>query len=238
MIAVLADIHANIQAFDAVILDSRRQGVTSFWVLGDLVDYGANPNEVVELAKTLNITRFVGGNHDAALFTDDVSASGTPHGKAAHRFTMETITRENAAWLKPLCFQTSETLADTGVMLTHGSPKDPYWGYIYPDSDSDQWEPILARESVSKLFIGHSHLQFRMPVAPDREIINPGSVGQPRNGCPQAQYALIGKDGQVSFRRVNYDIAKAAAAIRQAGLPDVLADRLFDGRAKSSINPK
>lgn len=227
MIAIVSDIHANLQAFTAVVEDAGRHGVREYWCLGDLVDYGANPNEVIELARTLPITRFVGGNHDAALFSD-VRASRTPHGRAAHEFTKRVLVPENAAWLEPFSrVRTQE--APPGIMLLHGTPEDPYWGHIYPDREPEQWAGALERSGLRTLLVGHTHLQFALEFPDGRSVRNPGSVGQPRNGSPLAQYMLY--DGDVfQFRKTPYDIAAAARAIRAARLPEYLAGRLFEGK--------
>lgn len=230
MIALLADIHANIQAFVAVVEDARRQGADEFWLLGDLVDYGANPNEVIELARTLNITHFVGGNHDAALFSNEVKASRTPHGQHAHAYTLATITEDNATWLRSHSLRMMENIPEHGALLTHGSPANPYWGYIYPDENLEQWKDVLTSHSANRLLIGHSHRQFQAALSDGCEIVNPGSVGQPRNQDARAQYALINENNQISFRRIPYNITAATTAIRRAGLAEYLAERLFEGR--------
>ena len=227
MIAILSDIHANIQAFVSVVEDAKRRGADEYWLLGDLVDYGANPNETVELARELNITRFVGGNHDAALFSD-VRASKTPHGRAAHEFTKKTLTRDNADWLEPFSrIQLIEALP--GTWLVHGTPEDPYWGKVCPECDAEEWNGELERLGGQRLLVGHTHVQFIMALPGGGVIFNPGSVGQPRNGCPDAQYMLY--DGErFLLCQTPYDIPAAACAIRAAGLPEYLAERLSAGK--------
>lgn len=227
--AILSDIHANKQALEAVLEDVGRFAAGEYWILGDLVDYGANPNEVIEMVQALPLTRYVGGNHDISLFSDQVIASRTPHGQAAHRFTRQTISRQNAGWLEPLCRQQILTCEPEDVTLVHGSPLSPYWGYIFPGEDEALWEEVTGGLCTGRLCVGHSHLQFQYPLPNGRCIYNPGSVGQPRNLCPKAQYMLY-RDGEFLFRQVDYDIEGAAQAIRKARLPAYLSERLYEGR--------
>jgi predicted phosphodiesterase len=229
MIAIIADVHANLQAFRAVLDDAERHRVDEFWCLGDMVDYGANPNEVVELAKAINITRFVGGNHDAALFRSDVPASVTPHGIAAHAFTVKALLPENAGWLKARCLAEIDEPPDCRITLVHGTPADPHWGHLRPGRDPEEWMAVREGTDFTTLLVGHSHLQFEEDAGRGRKIVNPGSVGQPRNNCNRAQYMLYDGHSMI-FRAVEYDIAAAARAIFSAGLPEILGNRLFDGR--------
>ncbi len=228
--AVLSDIHANIQALDAVLKDCREQGAERFWMLGDYIDYGGSPLETMARLESLNIEQMIAGNHDACLYLDTVRSSATPHGRKAYEFT-RSVVRKNKRQFRML-----ETIAQKPVayvpecrtLLVHGTPEDPYWGKFQMGEDPDDLFRVMEERDVNVMMMGHSHVSG-MLMKSGRKIINPGSVGQPRDGCPAASYVILEKD-TVTFRRVSYDIDAAAEAIRQAGLPEYLWKRLYQGK--------
>jgi diadenosine tetraphosphatase ApaH/serine/threonine PP2A family protein phosphatase len=245
---VLSDIHGNVHALEAVL--RAAPDVEQLWNLGDVVGYGGSPNEVVALLRaraTLNVR----GNHDRVCCGLSSAAGFNPVAAEASMWTHRTLTEDNLAWLRAL--PQGPLRAGDGVLLAHGSPLHEDHYII---SMRDAWAPLQRMDS-DLTFFGHTHVQggfsqqqqeweedrpvyaraegeasFGMPVpAGTRHLINPGSVGQPRDNDPRASFAVF-DDAQrtVTFRRVPYDVAAAQAAIRKAGLPERLAARLTGGR--------
>jgi predicted phosphodiesterase len=242
-VAVVSDIHGNRHAFEAVLDDARDAGAQEVWCLGDVVGYGADPNACVELGRE-HFAICLAGNHDLAV-TGGLGIEEFSRGAAVSaRWTAEVITAENLAYLK--------ALAPAGLEgpfgLYHASPRDPVWEYVLSE---DLAERCLDEAQQRLCFIGHSHVALAFvrddPDSPtrgalresgatadlrDRQwLLNPGSVGQPRDGDPRAAWVLLDTDdGRAEWRRSRYDIAGAQDAIRAAGLPDSLADRLGYGQ--------
>ena len=239
-VAVLSDIHANLHALEAVLADVDRQAPDEIWCLGDVVGYGPRPNECVSLVRE-RATLSLCGNHDLAALgaLDTVDFSGDA-GTAA-RWTQSVLGAEEATWLRGL-----EPLAERpGVELFHGSPRDPVWDYVL----TEQVGLICILETTAPLIlVGHSHVALALGwdgdaliggLAPEgtdvaragkRWLVNPGSVGQPRDGDPRAAWALIDEDiGRAAFFRVPYPVERTQAEIREQGLPETLALRLAHG---------
>ena len=241
-VAIATDIHGNRHAFEAVIDAAEREGAEELWCLGDLVGYGGDPDASVELARR-HCAVCLAGNHDLAV-VDVLSLEEFSRGAAlAATWTRDVIqpgTREFLLSLKP------EGNAQ-GVGLFHASPRDPIWEYVLSGLTAE----LCFDETDFRIsFIGHSHvaLSFHRPeVFPaagstQREgtaldltqgewLINPGSTGQPRDGDPNAAWLLLDTDRMVcTYKRAEYDIAGAQAAIRAARLPDSLAERLQYGQ--------
>ena len=229
MIAVLSDIHANIQALEAVLRDCVRLGVDEYWLLGDYVDYGASAVETVTVLSSLNAKYIIAGNHDACLYNSNVRQSVTPHGKLSCEYTKRTVDEnpEVFEWLKSIAGTPMIHIPERRTLLVHGTPEDPYWGKFLPDSDTGLLFDEMERRDVDLMLTGHSHISFIITMK-GKTIVNPGSVGQPRNGYPQAQYAVLDGDS-IIFRRVVYDIDLAAKEIREANLPSYLWERLYKG---------
>jgi diadenosine tetraphosphatase ApaH/serine/threonine PP2A family protein phosphatase len=239
-VAVLSDIHSNLHALEAVLVDVDAQAPDEIWCLGDVVGYGPRPNECVNLMRE-RAALCLCGNHDLASLgaLDTVDFSGDA-GVAA-RWTQSVLGADEADWLRAL-----EPLAERpGVELFHGSPRDPVWDYVL----TEQVALISILETTAPLIlVGHSHVPLALGwdgdaltggLAPDGTIVelpgrrwlaNPGSVGQPRDGDPRAAWALIDIDaGLATFRRVVYPIEQTQAQIREEGLPEPLALRLEHG---------
>jgi diadenosine tetraphosphatase ApaH/serine/threonine PP2A family protein phosphatase len=230
-IAVISDIHSNLQALQAAfaVIDAAR--VDAVYCLGDIVGYGANPNECLELVRS-RASIILRGNHDHAVVDPVLSRYFSKSGRAASEWTRKVLTKENADYLTTLPFR-----ADTELCtLAHASPSAPEeWQYVLSlDVAEDQFSSFTA----PLCFIGHTHIpvvcgedmrtfSFRKGV---RMLINVGSVGQPRDGNPQLSFGLLDSDSW-EYRNVRetYDVAAAAKAINDAGLPSVLAKRLFEG---------
>jgi len=241
-VAIVSDIHANRHALEAVLEDIEHTGARELWCLGDLVGYGADPNDCVSLIRR-HATVCIAGNHDLAV-TGDLSLDDFSRGAAlAARWTQEVIEPENLEWLQTLRPEAEE--GDIG--LFHGSPRDPVWEYVLSALLADLCFDAFD-ERVGLL--GHSHVasSFTRPegepatgssrrgddsadVAAGRWLLNPGSVGQPRDGDPRAAWLLLDLSAaSASWRRTTYDVDGAAAAIRAARLPDSLAERLQYGQ--------
>ena len=224
--AVISDVHANLEALSAVLSEIKEMDV---YCLGDLVDYGANPNEVVDAVRERKVVSIL-GNHDHAAITGDASMMNR---KAAlsSEWTARNLTTENLIYLKKLPIDLSLKVGGTKARFFHGSPDDPLWEYVDPSTHRNFFGHYLARLGVGLLGLGHTHVPY---VWNDLRgiVFNPGSVGQPRDGDRRASYAVLtAEEGEldVQLRRVEYDYETAAAKIRAAGLPGFFADRLYAG---------
>jgi diadenosine tetraphosphatase ApaH/serine/threonine PP2A family protein phosphatase len=241
-VAVVSDIHSNLHALEAVLAAIEREAPDELWCLGDLVGYGPRPNECCALiADRADVC--LAGNHDlGVLGTIDLVEFGGEAGIAA-RWTRDVLDPEARALLEPL---EPEGTAN-GVGLYHGSARDPVWEYVLSD------EAALATLEIAGsplVLVGHSHVALRvvqsshgdldgglttagtdLELADVRALLNPGSVGQPRDGDPRAAYLVLDLDARrASFRRVEYDIEQTQREIREAGLPELLAARLELGQ--------
>jgi diadenosine tetraphosphatase ApaH/serine/threonine PP2A family protein phosphatase len=236
--AIISDIHSNLEALQAVLEDIAGQAVDQVLCLGDVVGYGADPNECVRLVRD-RAAHIVAGNHDhAAVGKTDISYFN-PHAKRAVSWTAKTLMLEHARFLCGLPY----TLKLEGLFLVHATPSDPpAWNYLLSARVA---EAEFAEFEEPVCLIGHSHQPLifssgdgtrpwrgeKLTCSPDqRYIVNVGSVGQPRDGDPRACYALVDTAGKtLQLRRVRYDVRAAQRKILQAGLPPVLAVRLANG---------
>ncbi len=241
-VAIVSDIHGNRHAFEAVLDAIEASNCEEMWCLGDLVGYGAEPDACVELARQ-HAAICLAGNHDLGVRGDLPLEQFSRGAALAARWTQETITAETREYLNSL----EPVNVDEQVGMYHASPRDPVWEYVL---SSLQAELCLDAQNHRICLIGHSHvaLSFSRPRgaaasgqtrAADEELelqsgewlINPGSVGQPRDGDPRAAWLELDLDGlTAAYRRTDYDIEGAAAAIRAARLPDSLAERLAYGQ--------
>jgi predicted phosphodiesterase len=241
-VAIVSDIHGNRQAFEAVLDAIEDSDCEEMWCLGDLVGYGAEPEACVELARR-HAAICLAGNHDLGVRGDLPLADFSRGAALAAQWTQEVITPDTLEYLGGL----EPANLDEVVGLYHASPRDPVWEYVL---SALQAELCLDVQSHRVCLIGHSHVALsfsRFPGEPatgqtrsaDEELeldrgewlINPGSVGQPRDGDPRAAWLELDLDGWIAaYRRVEYDIDGAAAAIRAARLPDSLAERLAYGQ--------
>ena len=236
-VAVVSDIHSNLHALQAVLTAIEAEAPDELWCLGDLVGYGPRPNECCALiAERADVC--LAGNHDLAV-------RGTIHleefgGDAAiaARWTRDVLEPEAQELLDRL----EPEGAAHGVALYHASARDPIWEYVLGDEGA---LATLDLTDAALILVGHSHVALRVVqseegldggVAPAgtelevdgvRALLNPGSVGQPRDGDPRAAYLLLDLDAhRVSFRRAEYDIARTQREMRDADLPEMLAARL------------
>lgn len=235
---ILSDIHANLEALDAVLAAAAGR-YDDLWCLGDLVGYGPDPNAVVRWFMS-SPALVIRGNHDkAAIHTEDL-AWFNPVAQASARWTAEVLEARHLRWLDAL---PAGPLNAGSAQLVHGTPHDED-EYI---TDLEEAEPVLAAAEAPLIFFGHTHLQgafeyktrFTRPLItsefalhPDAfYLVNPGAVGQPRDGDPRAAFAIWDDESHtISLERVDYDIRTTQAKIRAAGLPEPLARRLQLGR--------
>ena len=240
---IFSDLHANLQATEAVFGDARRRGFDRAVCLGDLVGYGGNPNEVIDQVRAIAPWRIVRGNHDKAASGVTSGATFNEFAREALRWTRERLTPDRAAWLKAL---PAGPVDAGGLLLSHGSPLDEE-AYIMGPADA-----AVAMDEVNApvALFGHTHLAgafvagagraprtmlfpaggtIRLKVG-ERCLLNPGSLGQPRDGNPRASYALHDDvAGTIEVVRVAYDVQGARSAITAAGLPELLERRLTLG---------
>jgi diadenosine tetraphosphatase ApaH/serine/threonine PP2A family protein phosphatase len=244
-VAAITDIHANLPALEAVLASIETVGAEEIWCLGDVVGYGAEPDECADLIRESCATCLV-GNHDlAVLGALDISAFSEA-AAAAVAWTCERVSERTLEMLRDL-----EPSGDReGIALSHASPRDPIWEYVL---SAEQADACFDAQEEPVGLIGHSHvsLYFTRPAEPQRGdvrgaqasddtlldlssgkwLVNPGSVGQPRDGDPRAAWLELDTAApSARFHRVPYEIDRAAAAIVDAGLPRRLADRLHAGQ--------
>jgi diadenosine tetraphosphatase ApaH/serine/threonine PP2A family protein phosphatase len=241
-IALLSDVHGNLPAFRSVLDDVRGSGAEETWCLGDLVGYGAEPDGCVELAKEA-CDVCLAGNHDLVVTGDIAIEDFSANAATAARWTREHISEKTLEFLRSL--KPEEPEREPG--LYHASPRDPIWEYVL-----STWQALECIEEMEPRVgaVGHSHVALffhqngdadvKGAIAPGgteidlsdgRWLINPGGVGQPRDGDPRAAWLLLDTESWVAaWRRVEYPIDEAARAIEEAGLPTVLGERLYSGQ--------
>ncbi len=228
-IAVLADIHSNLEALNSVL--GLVNDCDQIFILGDLVGYGPNPNEVVEVVRKLDPQLVISGNHEYGVLTEDVSIFSTEHGRKAIHWTIRELTSRNLNYLKLLKPKAKINIWGHRIAAYHGNPEKPIRGYVFPDEKPERLEELLEKAGADILLLAHSHFPLIKKVS-GKIIFNPGSVGQPRDSDPRASFGILEIDEKgVSSRilRADYNVKAVAAKIGQAGLPKFLADRLFLG---------
>ena len=240
-IALLSDVHGNLPAFTAVLAEVDESGADAIWFLGDLVGYGAQPDECVELAAE-RCDLCLAGNHDLGVLDRIDIADFSPPAAAAALWTRAQAGQDTLDFLGGL----EPQLDGKAIGLYHASPRDPVWEYVLSSSQASHCMDQMP-ERVSA--IGHSHVALRftredgdvigegMPAGTERDLsegewlVNPGSVGQPRDGDPRAAWLLLDLESWTAkWRRTEYPIAEAAGAIEAAGLPPSLGERLYIGQ--------
>lgn len=223
LVGLIADVHSNAVALKAVLTAFGEMGVEKILHAGDIVGYNPYPNETIDLFKKKNIISIL-GNHDRALVTGDATGFN-PYAAAAIMWTGKVISPENSRYIAGLVDIESTTMDGKQIMMVHGSPLD-IDQYIYPgDASSD----LLYAANADILVLGHSHIQFKKEY-PEGIIINPGSVGQPRDGDPDSAFAILDTgSGKIELKRISYDIEKVIEDMLAAHLPEKLALRLRAG---------
>lgn len=240
-IAVVSDVHSNLLALEAVLAEAG--AVDAVWHLGDVVGYGPEPDAVVE---RLAAVRAVGvrGNHDAAACGGSEIEWFNPDARSAMEWTRHVISERTRSWLADL----PERREVADFTLVHGSGRDPLWEYV---TSSSAAQASLAAMATAHGVNGHTHIPVAyleaggrigrldpergrtdgaVSLGGGRVLLNPGSVGQPRDGDPRASYLILDTDaGTATWQRVVYDVGAVGASMRAAGLPARLAERLRHG---------
>jgi len=243
---VLNDIHANLEALDACLSDARGRRCDNTICLGDLVGYGADPNAVIERVRALKPVAIVRGNHDKVACGIEQADGFNAVARNAAKWTLSVLEPSSREWLAAL--PEGPAVVDDLIEVCHGSPFDED-AYIFDELDALR---ALKTSTRTLCLFGHTHFPVTFSLTGEsletigpavsaeaelrlangtKYLVNPGSVGQPRDGDARAAYAIVdtGKRVVELFRLV-YDVEKAQAKVIQAGLPDVLAQRLAVGR--------
>lgn len=240
---VISDVHGNLAALDAVLEDVGMETIDQVWCLGDVVGYGPSPNECIDRLRDFPDHLCVAGNHDWAAISRISIAEFNPSAQVACRWTSEQLSPENSAFLADL----PTRIVEGNFTLVHGSPREPIWEYIiYPSTAQLNFQFF----DTQLCFVGHTHapaifreetssrrfeISIPVPSTPiriddERLIINPGSVGQPRDGDPKAAYMVLDPESKtVEYRRVPYDVASTQKLMMDKGLPESLISRLSFG---------
>ena len=243
-ITLVTDVHANLAALEAVLRHAEeRQALDEIWSMGDLVGYGPQPGECLALLRRYTFHSVI-GNHDLAAVGGMDTTNFNPEAAAANAWTAKQLTPEDAEFLRGL----PETIVRDEITMVHGSLRWPVWEYIF---STDAALGHFKRQQTPYSIVGHTHVPMLFEEAPDRDdplvwplsdedvvdlkqrrlIINPGGVGQPRDGDPRSAYAVYDTDERaVTFYRIPYDIERTQQAMAAAGLPERLITRLSFGR--------
>ena len=239
-VAVISDIHANLHALDAVLADVDSEAPDAIWCLGDVVGYGPRPNECCAIVAERADICLV-GNHDLASVGRVDVAEFNFDAAAASRWTQQVLTPESRAFLERL----PSSAGPEHAQLFHASARDPVWEYVLTDEAA---LATLLLTTAPLVLVGHSHVALAITLADgnavggvarggaehvfaeQRALLNPGSVGQPRDGDPRAAWLLVDFGAMFgSFRRVAYPIEQTQSEMREAGLPEALVTRLAIG---------
>jgi diadenosine tetraphosphatase ApaH/serine/threonine PP2A family protein phosphatase len=238
-IAVLSDVHSNLHALEAVLAEIDAGSFDGIWFLGDLVGYGPKPNECAAILQE-RAAICLAGNHDLVVLGKIPIDAFAGEAAAAARWTQTVLDESARAFLDSL----EPQAAPPGAELFHGSPRDPVWDYVLSDESAAS---ALALTEAPLVLVGHSHIaleisngeELRGEPAPDgtrlelgrmRRLLNPGSVGQPRDGDPRAAWLEVDfETGRATFRRTDYPVEQTQHELRGLGLPEALAARLAYG---------
>lgn len=239
--AIISDVHANLEALQTVLAEIEKEEIVDILFAGDCVGYGPDPNECIDLLRS-HTALMVAGNHDwAAVGLTDVSNFNS-HARSAIEWTREVLSKPNFSFLQDLPL-TGAIHDGRGTFLVHGSPREPeQWHYVSFEHDAVKNFRYFGEQVC---FLGHSHVPFIVERPPRgkarsfyaraelkdncRYIVNAGSVGQPRDGNPDASFVLF-KDDVIEIKRVSYDIVVTQKKMKEAGLPQYLIERLAQGR--------
>lgn len=238
--AILSDVHANIDALEAVLKHLDQRGIDNILCLGDVVGYNAEPNACVSLIASRNIQTVL-GNHDAVACGIEEPWGFNRYALQAAVWTREHVTDEAAAWLRGL----PDTLNYGAFAAVHGAPKN-HNIYLFSWDDVVAHLDFMDEQNCNVCFIGHTHTpavhteddmdyfdgEGRIVLDPEKiYFINPGSVGQPRDNNPDASFGLYDTETRTfELVRTPYDVERASQRVRDARLPDLLADRLLQGK--------
>lgn len=225
---MISDIHSNLDALESVI--SNFPNHDRVLCLGDIVGYGPQPNEVIDLLEELSPIDVLMGNHDHAAVTGDTSWF-SEHAAQALDWTRRRINRQHKEYLSKL--QPSMKIELDGITagLFHGSPRDPLSEYVFPGIPDGLAKGLIQKAGTRLLLLGHTHMPMLQSFGREM-VMNPGSVGQPRDGNAKASFAILTISAdEVNFeiRRVEYDVDSVVDKISKVGLPVFLGERLYVG---------
>ena len=237
--AVIADIHANLEALEVVLADTKEQKCTHYCCVGDVVGYNANPKECLEIVRSMGMP-VVKGNHDEYCSSEDDLEGFNPHAAEAVNWTRRQLSKEDRQWLRDLKY----VRLVASFSMVHATLDGPQrWGYVF---DKLAAAASFTYQNTAVCFFGHTHVPVafvrdsmvrggtysKFRVEPGKKyFVNVGAVGQPRDGNPKSGYVVYDlTEGTIELRRLDYDIPKAQKKIMEAGLPPRLADRLALGK--------
>ncbi len=236
-VTIFSDIHANLPALQAVLVDMDRRGLSRIYCLGDLVGYGTFPNEVIQIIRERSIPTIM-GNYDQGVgndsdecgcaYTDAVSEA---LGKRSIAWSNLHTNSENKAFLRSLVSEIRMTLGGKQVLLVHGSPRKIN-EYLFENRPTASLERLMDASGADVMVCGHTHKPYHRILPSGRHVINDGSVGKPKDGDPRAGYITLNVNGdqvKVEFIRVTYDIELAAKAIEASNMPHEYARMLREG---------
>jgi len=231
-VAIVSDIHGNVQALDAVLADVQAQQPDAVYCLGDLVGYGANPNDVTERIRRGGFPTIMGNYDDGVGFDRDECGCAyreeaeRERGQRSLEWTKARVTPDHKAYLRTLKPEIRFEADGRRILLVHGSPRKMN-EYLFEDRPVSSFERLAASSNADVIVFGHTHKPYVKPV--DGVLfVNAGSVGKPKDGNWRACYLLL-DNGAPSFRRVEYDVGAAAAAIRATDLPHQFAADIESG---------
>lgn len=237
--AVIADIHANLEALEVVLADSKEQKCTHYCCVGDVVGYNANPKECLDIVRSMGMP-VVKGNHDEYCSSEEDLEGFNPHAAEAVNWTRKQLSAEDRQWLRDLKY----VRLVASFSMVHSTLDGPQrWGYVF---DKLAAAASFTYQNTAICFFGHTHVPVafvrdsvvrggtysKFKTEPGKKyFVNVGAVGQPRDGNPKAGYVVYDlNEGTIELRRLDYDIAKTQKKIMDAGLPQRLADRLALGK--------
>lgn len=226
-IAIISDIHGNFPALKEVIKEIKRKKIKKIFCCGDIIGYASMSNECIkELIK--NNVKSIYGNHEYALLNDDKLNWFNYYALKALIWHKENLKNFSWRWIKKLKEKIIIKIANKRIMLVHGSPESCF-EYVWQDTSEQTFLYWLEKYNVDILVFGHTHIPFIKNIE-NQIVINPGSVGQPRDGNNKASFCIIDlKNNQSEIIRINYNIDKIAVDIKRKGLPKIFADRLYFG---------
>ncbi|MDY6788477.1 MAG: metallophosphoesterase family protein [Candidatus Nanohaloarchaea archaeon] len=229
-LAVISDIHSNIEALNEVLKDLEGRELEGYICAGDLVGYYFHPNEVVETIRELDAV-CVKGNHDNSAVQDVSPMRMNSMAGQAIRWNKNHLSDENQEFLEGLPLRREERLGGKKVFLAHGSPVSPLKEYVKPRYvDESFLDRCFHNDWPDILIMGHTHIPFEKKIG-NTLVMNPGSVGQPRDGDPRASYAVLDtEEMSAEIMRRDYNLDKVAQEVKDEGLPDMLGERLREGR--------
>lgn len=239
-IAVISDIHSNIEALKAVLKDIDEKRVDTIVCAGDLIGYLPFPNEVIDLVRGRKIA-CVMGNYDDAIGNARMvcgceykNERARLNGERSLDWTRGCVTEENKSFLRGLSCAINLTINNCHVKIVHGSPNHLN-EYLPEDTNEAYLKELLAQTNTDVLICGHTHIPYHKDLKNGKHVVNAGSVGKPKHGDPQAVYTVLDIDEtvDVKFYKVQYDFESAARAIISAGLPEEFAAEIRSGRAIS-----